>query len=156
MVLWSLPQPQLPEQNPLQLVTVRDQPVDLPRVRELQLPKAGVLQQRHVWCTSALVLPSECTSAGLNSSSVQSAYDSVSQRRCCITAWGTCAEIHALVCEPDLLDEVQNRCSNGNVQILRTASPQVRRCYPSLTCNSGVSVGDGSKDELHDTIDDLV
>ena len=64
--------------------------------------------------------------------------------------------LHALVCEPDLLDEVQNRCSNGNVQILRTASPQVRRCYPSLTCNVGVSVGDGSEDELHDTIDDLV
>ena len=51
LVLWSLPQPQLQEQNLLQLVTVREQPVDLPGVRELQLPKAGVLQQKHVWCS---------------------------------------------------------------------------------------------------------
>ena len=63
LVLWSLPQPQLQEQDLLQLVAVRKQPMDLPRVRALQLPKARVLPQNQVWCTSPLEFPSESTSA---------------------------------------------------------------------------------------------
>ena len=63
LVLWSLPQPQLQEQDLLQLVAVRKQPMDWPRVRALQPPKARVLPQNQVWCTSPLEFPSESTSA---------------------------------------------------------------------------------------------